>query len=139
MKKEVIKATIISIGSFIVNLLGGWDIWLTSLMILMVTDIIVGIVKSLLCRSDKSLNGGLSSTSMFRGSIKKILILIMVALATILDKIITPGNTYIRSTVVGYYIANESLSIIENIGACGIPLPKTFFKVLDTLKNKDNK
>ena len=75
---------------------------------------------------------------MFRGGIKKMLILVMIAIGTMLDGIIAPDETYIRSVVAGYYIANESLSILENIGACGVPLPKFLFNVLDALK-KDNK
>lgn len=136
MKYDLIKSVFCWICSVIVNLLGGWDIWLASLVFLMATDIVVGIVKSILCKSDKSPSGGLSSQSMFRGGIKKILILILIAIGTALDEIIEPGNTFIRSSVAGYYIANEMISIFENIGACGVPLPEIFYKVLDILKKK---
>lgn len=122
---------------FFLNLLGGWDVWLASLMSLMATDIIVGIIKSLLCRSDKSESGALNAASMFRGGVKKILILVVIALATLLDEVIIPGSTNIRSVTAGYYIANEALSVIENIGACGVPLPKVFFRVVDSLKKDE--
>ena len=135
MKKEITKSVFFSLGGTIINWLGGWDIWLTSLMFLMVADIFVGIIKSVLCKSDKSSSGGLSSHSMFRGGIKKILILFLVVFGTVLDNIISPDNTYIRCAVAGYYIANESLSLLENIGACGVPLPKILYKVLDSLQN----
>ena len=72
---------------------------------------------------------------MFEGGIKKIFILLLVALATVLDTIISPNDTYIRIMVVSYYIANESLSILENIGVCGIPLPQFLYSVLDSLRN----
>lgn len=55
-------------------------------------------------------------------------ILLLVALGTVLDNIITPSNTFIRSMIVSYYIANESLSILENIGACGVPFLKHCIK-----------
>lgn len=138
MKKEIVIGTISVIGGIVINVLGGWDMWLASLIFLICTDIVVGLIKSFLCKSDKSKSGGLNSKHMFRGGIKKMLILVMIAIGTMLDGIIAPDETYIRSVVAGYYIANESLSILENIGACGVPLPKFLFNVLDALK-KDNK
>lgn len=138
MKYDLIKSIFCWICGVLVNLLGGWDIWLASLVFLMATDIVVGIVKSILCKSDKSPSGGLSSQSMFRGGIKKILILILIAIGTALDEIIEPGNAFIRSSVAGYYIANEMISIFENIGACGVPLPGIFYKVLDILKKNSD-
>lgn len=106
---------------------------------LMAADIIVGLIKAFLCKSDKSVSGGLNSASMFKGGLKKILIFFIIALATILDTIVVPDNTYIRCAVTGYYIANEGLSILENIGACGVPLPKIFYSILDVLKQKGDK
>ena len=61
------------------NLLGGWDIWLSSLVFLMAADIIVGLIKAFLCKSDKSVSGGLNSASMFKGGLKKILIFFIIA------------------------------------------------------------
>lgn len=127
------------IGSFIIKLLGGWDIWLTSLLTVIAIDIITGIIKAIMLHSDKSQGGGLSSVSMFKGGIKKVTILLLVALGTMLDNIITPDEAFIRIMIVSYYIANESLSILENIGACGIPLPKALYKILDNLKSEGEK
>lgn len=139
MKKDIIKGVMCLVGGMVIDLLGGWDIWLTSLIFLIVSDVIVGMIKAMLCKSDKSQSGGLSSASMFRGGVKKILILIMIALATLLDSVIIPEDSYIRSAVAAYYIANEALSVIENIGACGVPLPKFLYKILDSLKNKGDR
>ena len=133
---EKVKYLICIIGSVMIKLLGGWDIWLASLFTVMVIDIITGIVKAVLVRSDKSQSGGLSSVSMFRGGIKKISIILMVALGTVLDRIISPNELFIRVMIVTYYIANESLSILENVSACGVPLPKALYGILDSLKNK---
>lgn len=137
--KGIIKGVFCIFGGFVVNLLGGWDIWLSSLVFLMTADIIVGLIKAFLCKSEKSVSGGLNSASMFKGGLKKILIFFIIALATILDTIVVPDNTYIRCAVTGYYIANEGLSILENIGACGVPLPKIFYSILDVLKQKGDK
>lgn len=120
----------------LVHMIGGWDAWLTALSVLMAADIIVGIIKAFLLKSDKSHSGGLKSSSMFHGGIKKLLIFILVALGAILDHLISPDKMYIRSAVVAYYIANESLSILENIAACGIPLPNVLYSALDILRKQ---
>ena len=133
---DKIKYWFAVIGSVAIKLLGDWDIWLTSLCTVMILDIITGLLKAILLRSDKSSKGGLSSSSMFKGGFKKICIILMVALGTLLDSIITPNDVFIRVMIVSYYIANESLSILENIGACGVPLPKALYKILDSLKNE---
>lgn len=122
----------------IANILGGWDIWLISLITVIILDVITGVIRAILMHSNKSDSGGLSSKSMFQGGVKKLFILMMVALATVLDSIISPDNVFIRVMVVSYYIANESLSILENVGACGLPLPKILYQILDNLKNSGN-
>ena len=132
---EKMKFIICTITSIIVKLLGGWDIWLAALITVIIIDILTGILKSLLMHSDKSASGGLNSKIMFRGGVKKIFILLMVALGTVLDTVIYPDEVFIRIMVVSYYIANESLSILENIGECGVPLPKALYKILDNLKD----
>ena len=98
--EEKIKWFVCLVTGIIVNLLGGWDIWLMSLVTVIVIDILTGIIKAILMRSNKSESGGLSSVSMFRGGMKKIFILLMVALGTVLDSIISPDNVFIRIMVV---------------------------------------
>ena len=134
MEKKI-KYILCFVSSIVVDALGGWDIWLTALITTICLDILTGIIKSLLMKSNKTLSGGLNSKSMFEGAIKRIFGLLLVALAAVLDTIISPDATYIRVMVVSYYIANESLSILENIGACGIPLPQFLYSILDSLKN----
>lgn len=135
--EEKIKLLVSLIFSIIIKMLGGWDIWLMALITVMILDILTGLIKAILMRSNKSESGGLSSASMFRGGIKKVFILLMVALGTVLDIIISPDDVFIRIMVVSYYIANESLSILENVGACGVPLPKVLYKILDSLKTNN--
>lgn len=135
--EEKIKLLVSFIFSIIIKMLGGWDIWLMALITVMILDILTGLIKAILMRSNKSESGGLSSASMFHGGIKKVFILLMVALGTVLDTIISPEDVFIRIMVVSYYIANESLSILENVGACGVPLPKVLYKILDSLKTNN--
>lgn len=134
---DKIKYIICITASVIVNFLGGWDMWLAALITVICLDVITGIMKSILMHSNKSESGGLNSVSMFHGGVKKVFILLMVALGSVLDTIISPDDVFIRIMVVSYYIANESLSILENIGACGVPLPKVLYRILDQMKNKD--
>ena len=135
--EEKIKLLVSFIFSIIIKMLGGWDIWMMALITVMILDILTGLIKAILMQSNKSESGGLSSASMFRGGIKKVFILLMVALGTVLDTIISPDDVFIRIMVVSYYIANESLSILENVGACGVPLPKVLYKILDSLKTNN--
>lgn len=114
---EKIKWIICLISGFIVDILGGWDMWLTALLTVMVIDILTGILKAVLMRSNKSESGGLSSESMFRGGAKKVFIFLMVALGAVLDSIISPDNVFIneRLAAAGYFnILNyyESLTYV---------------------------
>ncbi len=137
--EDKIKWMVCLITGAIANILGGWDIWLISLITVIILDVLTGVIRAILMHSNKSDSGGLSSKIMFQGGVKKLFILMMVALGTVLDSIISPDNVFIRVMVVSYYIANESLSILENVGACGLPLPKILYQILDGLKNSGDK
>lgn len=133
--KNSAKYIFSTIAGAIVNLLSGWEVWLASMVILMVADVVVGIIKVVMYCSDKKESGGLSFKRIFLSGLKKILVLILIALGALLDQIVSPENQYIRSTVAAYYIANEIFSILENVAACGIPLPQVLYFALDALKN----
>ena len=75
---------------------------------------------------------------MFHGGLRKILILVIVAVSVVLDHTLLPGQSTIRDVVCGYYIAEEALSILENAGACGVKLPGILLKTLEQLKEKHN-
>ena len=79
----------------------------------------------------------LNSEIGFRGIAKKVMILVLVAVGHILDVYVLGGGVVCRSAVIGFYIANEGISILENAGNLGIPLPKKLVAVLQQLK-KDN-
>lgn len=81
----------------------------------------------------------LSSEVGARGLAKKGLILAVVAVAHILDSQMLGGTSVCRSAVIGYYIANEGISILENAGNLGVPLPKRLLKVLEQLRDNENK
>lgn len=136
--KNTVVAGIGIIGSFISTLLGGWDTGLATLCIVMAVDYITGwIVAGVFKNSEKSESGGLSSSAGFKGLAKKGVMLLFVLVAYRLD--LTVGSTYIRDAVIIAFIANEVISITENAGLMGIPIPSVIIKAIDVLKNDDKK
>ena len=113
------------------------DNLLISLLVLMLFDFITGIGKSIIGKSEKSQKGYLNSSVMWRGGLKKILTLIIVAVATVLNILMIPETALIRNMTVTYYISVEALSVIENATYCGLPIPKKLVEILATLKNKN--
>lgn len=123
------------IGSFIAQLFGGWSADLTTLLFCMLADYITGvIVAAWRKKSPKTDSGALSSDAGFKGLCKKCVILLCVIIAYRLD--VTLGMTYIKTAVIIAFIANETISIVENIGLMGIPIPPAILKAIDILKNK---
>ena len=98
-------------------------------------DFIAGIIVALCNKSKKSCEGGLSSNEMFKGVGKKIFTLLMVVVGARLDLI--TGTSYIKDAVVIAYICMELISVVENAGLIGFPIPSVVLKVIDVLKTKD--
>lgn len=124
------------IGSFLVGLFGGWSTGISVLCIFIVLDFITGLVGAALCKSDKSETGGINSKVIWIGILKKLLELMMVVVGHQLDLLV--GANYIRDAVVIAYIITETVSIIENAGLIGLPVPSIITKVIDVLKNKND-
>ena len=114
----------------IVYLLGGWDIALQTLLIVIAIDYVSGICKAIY---KKKLNSKVG----IKGIIKKFAYLLTVALAVELDQIM--GNTgAIRTLVIYFFVANDGISILENMGGMGIPLPQKLTEVLEQLKHEND-
>ena len=122
----------ISAGFFAVCgfLWGQMDGLLYALIAFMVLDYITGIISAYIAKN-------LSSAVGFTGIAKKVFILILVAVGHILDMHILGGEAVCRSAVIGFYLANEGISILENAGKIGLPLPQKMLDVLEQLR-KDN-
>lgn len=138
--KEIVCTVIGIIGSTIVSLFGGWDAPLTSLVIFMTIDYITGlIVAGVFHKSKKTENGALESHTGWKGLCRKGITLLIVLVACRLDLII--GSNFIRNTTIIGFIANEAISIIENAGLMGIPIPKVITSAIEVLlkKGDDNK
>ncbi|NCB05103.1 MAG: holin, partial [Clostridia bacterium] len=99
-------------------------------------DFITGlIVAGVFKRSNKSKMGALDSRAGFKGLLKKCMILLMVILGTVLD-LLVGTDTLVRTAVILFYIGNEGLSIVENFGLMGMPVPKKLRDALEVLKQK---
>lgn len=127
MKRYLIDI-ITAISSTILYLLGGWDIALKCLIVVIVIDYLTGVLSAIY---NKKLNSIIGT----KGIIKKVSYLCIVALSTIID-IITGQTGVIRTLVIYFFVANEGISIIENIAEMGVPMPKKLIDVLEQLKKK---
>lgn len=125
------------IGSFIASLFGGFDAALATLILFMGIDYVSGlIVAGVFHKSNKSETGALESRAGWKGLCRKGMTLIVVLIAVRLDLII--GITYVRDAVCLAFIANETISIIENAGIMGVPIPAVLTKAIEILKDKQD-
>lgn len=123
------------IGSWIASLFGGWDAALVTLIIFMGIDYVTGlIVAGVFHTSEKTQNGALESRAGWKGLCRKGVTLLVVLVAVRLDLVM--GSNFIRDAVIIAFIANETISIIENAGLMGIPIPAVITKAIEVLKNK---
>ena len=119
-----------TLATALVYFLGGWDIALQILLTVIVLDYITGVCKAIYNRKMNSKVGA-------KGIIKKLGYLIVVAVSVELDRI--TGNTgAIRTLVIYFFVANEGISILENWGGMGLPLPQKLTDTLEQLKNENN-
>lgn len=133
--KHEICAGLGLIGGLIASWFGGWDTGLQTLVVFMAVDYISGlIVAGVFKNSNKTESGALESRAGWKGLIRKCMTLLFVLVAYRLDLMI--GQDYIRDAVIIGFCANELISIIENAGLMGIPLPTVLQKALDILIQK---
>lgn len=133
--KNAICTTIGAAGSAIAALFGGWDTGLVTLIIFMGIDYVSGlVVAGVFHNSKKTKTGALESKAGWKGLCRKGMTLLFVLIAYRLDLVI--GSNYIRDAVIIGFIANEAISIVENAGLMGIPLPAVISKAIDILTTK---
>lgn len=125
------------VGSAIASLFGGWDAALVTLLIFMGIDYLTGlIVAGVFHQSPKSEGGALESRAGWKGLCRKGVTLLIVIIAHRLDLML--GTTVIRDAVVIAFVVNETISIIENAGLMGVPIPAAITKAIDILNAKAN-
>lgn len=134
-KLSVVCAAVGTAGAAVAKALGGWDNAVFTLIIFMCIDYAMGlIVAGVFKKSEKSENGGLSSKACWVGLARKVITLLFVVIAYRLDLLI--GTDYIRTGVIIAFCASELISICENAGLMGVPLPSVITKAIDILKNR---
>lgn len=113
-------------GSLLGFLLGGFDGYLYSLLGFVVIDYLTGLALAAARRQVSSQIG-------FTGILKKMLIFVIVAMGHLLDQNLLGGSATLRTAMIFFYLANEAISITENLGALGFPLPPKLKQVLTQL------
>lgn len=135
MTKNILISIIGVIGSAIASAFGGWTTGLTTLVIFMAIDYITGlIVAGVFHKSTKTETGTLESRAGFKGLCRKGAMLLVVLVAHRLD--LAAGTAYIKDAVIIAFMANESISIIENAGLMGVPMNDTIKNAIDVLQKK---
>ena len=133
--KDYFCMAIGAIGGVIAGLLGGWDAAMQTLVIFMAVDYITGlIVAGVFHASPKSQTGALESRAGWKGLIRKGETLLIVLVACQLDAVM--ATSFVRDAVIIGFICNETLSIIENAGLMGLPIPAALTKAVDILKQR---
>jgi toxin secretion/phage lysis holin len=127
--KNIFKYIVAVGGSFITYLFGGWTALIQILLAFVVIDYITGVLAA-------AISGKLNSNIGLKGIAKKVFIFIIVACGHLVDNAIGTQNI-VRDAAIYFYIANELLSILENAGEIGLPVPDILKKSIDTLKGKE--
>lgn len=123
------------LGGAVSALFGGWSAALGALMICMAVDYVTGLmVAGLFHASPKSEGGGLESMAGWKGLARKFVTLLIVLVANQMDQAM--GVHYIRDAVVIGFCANECISILENAGLMGLPIPEAFSSAIDLFREK---
>jgi len=135
--KNIILGVIAGVGGFLSQMLGGWDMLLQVLIVIMAVDVITGwIVAGIFHKSPKTETGALDSKIGFKGLFKKFSVLLLILVAAQLDKAI--GGSFSRTAVILFFCGNEGLSILENLALMGIEYPAFLKNALEALQKKDD-
>lgn len=126
--KYVFQVIVGGIGSALTYLYGGWSAVIGILIAFVILDYITGVLAA-------GSKGELNSAIGFKGIGRKIGIFVLVAIAHLVDRALGDG-TLIRDAAIFFYIANELLSIIENAGVLGVPIPDILLRAVEILKGK---
>ena len=128
--KDILKSIVAVGGSLVTYLLGGWSALIQILVAFVIIDYVTGVLAA-------AYHGKLDSNIGLKGIAKKVFIFVIVACGHLVDN--TMGTQdIVRDAAIYFYIANELLSILENAGEIGLPVPDILKKSIDTLKGKEH-
>ena len=135
--RETICTILGAAGGILAVVFGGWNAVLTTLILFISIDYVTGLmVAGIFRRSPKTETGGLQSKIGWKGLVKKVVVLLLVVAAARIDLILS--TSYIRNAVCIGFSCNELISILENAGLMGIPLPAALKNAVDLLQKKSN-
>lgn len=129
--KTVLKVNLSGLLTIFVYFLGGFDVALKALLIMMTIDYITGVLSALCTKTINSKIG-------LKGIAKKFGYLCVVAVSVVIDEILGNLGT-IRNVIIYFFVANDGLSIIENLGEMNVPLPEILKSSFEQIKNKEMK
>lgn len=124
-----LQVAITAVGGWLGYFVGGVDGLMTALFVLMVLDYVTGVMCAVIDRE-------LSSSVGFRGIFKKVLILMLVGVAHIVDLHVVGTGEALRSAVICFYLSNEGVSVLENAGHLGLPIPEKLKAILAQLHDR---
>ena len=130
--KDTFCMAVGALGAAIASLYGGWDAALQTLILFMAVDYVTGLIVA--GASPKSRTGALESRAGWKGLIRKGETLLIVLVACRLDAVM--ATSFVRDAVVIGFICNEAISIVENAGLMGLPIPAALTKAVDILKQR---
>lgn len=133
---KVVKA-LAGIGGGIAGLFGGFDVMLGVLVGVMAVDYATGLIVAAMGNSPKTETGHLDSKAGFKGLLRKGVILLMVMLGAMLDMAMGNDTAMFRGMVIWFYVANEGISILENVALTGVPFPAWLKGALEQLRDRE--
>lgn len=134
--REMFYTIMVGVGSALSYFIGGVDTMFIVLCIFLLIDYAMGIIVATVFKnSSKTESGKLNSTVSFKGLCKKFFVIVLVGVSHMLDVVL--GTNFIRGGVVVAFISNETISIIENAGLMGIPIPAPLKKAIDILQERE--
>jgi len=125
----------VAVVTYLAYLLGGWDGALSTMFVAMGLDYFTGIICAIAGKSPKSKSGKFTSTIAYKGLTKKMMMLVIIMVATMLDRLIGT-NGVARIAAISFYVANEGMSVVENAHAMGVKIPKGLMDTLKRLRSR---
>ena len=126
---SMVQVVITGIGGWLGYFLGGCDGLIIALLVFVVMDYLTGVMCAI---ADKKL----SSAVGFKGICRKVLIFMLVGIANIIDVEVIKTGSVLRTAVIFFYLSNEGISLLENAGHLGLPIPEKLRKVLEQLHDR---
>lgn len=125
-----VKAALAAIGTAATYLLGGWDAVMVALVVMVVIDYVAGVMSAFV---DKRLDSSVGA----RGIARKVGMFLLVAVAHLIDQSAGLDAPILRTVTIWFLIANEGLSITENLAALGVPVPGAVTQALERLRERE--